>query len=201
MLFDKILYIVHTNTMLPIKKLLKRLSGRERGFTLIEMLVVIAIISILIGIGINTFTIAQQKARDVRRKADLRSIQVALELYKQDTGVYPVLSAANCSGGNGYHYADVVLGCAALSPSFSSYLPSIPKDPLGNSCPSGWFYQDTSCHGYFYASPISGCGYILAVSLENKNDPDGNKALSCGWGVPQVANAVQNGVSYYSVGN
>lgn len=172
----------------------------QKGFTLIEMLVVIAIISILIGIGINTFTIAQKKARDVKRKADLRSIQVALELYKQDKGVYPPMT---CTGNtSAYQLAETVFGCTA---DFSSYLPSVPKDPTGNLCPSGWFYQSTSCRGYFYTSNpsyTSGCGYILAVSLENNNDPDGNKVLACGWGGPQVAdaNSATYNVKFYSVG-
>lgn len=62
------------------------------------MLVVIAIISILIGIGVNTFTIAQKKARDTKRKADLANIQKALIAYGIDhNGSYCPGAAATCT--------------------------------------------------------------------------------------------------------
>jgi len=60
-----------------------------KGYTLIEMLMVVAIIgvlasSILIGLGS-----ARSKARDARRITDLKSTQTALELYYSKYGVYP----------------------------------------------------------------------------------------------------------------
>ncbi len=61
----------------------------EEGFTLIEMLVVIAIIgllssTILVGLGD-----ARARARDARRIADIRQIQNGLENYYSDNGFYP----------------------------------------------------------------------------------------------------------------
>lgn len=52
---------------------------KRRGFTLIELLVVISIIAILSAVGLSTFTGAQKKARDARRRADIKAIQNALE--------------------------------------------------------------------------------------------------------------------------
>jgi len=52
-----------------------------KGFTLLEMLVVIGIIAIMIGMGTASFSTAQKKARDSKRKTDLRIIQNALEQY------------------------------------------------------------------------------------------------------------------------
>ncbi len=141
--------------MLPFRNL-------QRGFTLIEMLVVIAIISILIGIGINTFTIAQQKARDVRRKADLRSIQTALELYKQDKGDYPT------------GVAPYGLGPIADEPTKSEiapYLPTIPQDPKNTG--SNW---DAGASGgpmyvYYYYKTGVGSSQLLAA-FENIHDAE-----------------------------
>lgn len=48
------------------------------GFTLIELMVVITIISILATMGINTFTTAQKKARDSKRQSDVRQIMSAI---------------------------------------------------------------------------------------------------------------------------
>src|SRR3990167_10302283 len=71
--------------------------GKPSGFTLIELLVVIAIIGILASFAIASFSSAQAKARDSRRKADLDAIVKALELARSDSsgGYSPV-----CDGGN-----------------------------------------------------------------------------------------------------
>ncbi len=64
-------------------------SGRRAGFTLIEMLVVIAIIGLLsstILVGLGT---ARSRARDARRIADIREIQNGLEAYHSENGMYP----------------------------------------------------------------------------------------------------------------
>jgi len=65
-------------------------SKREKGFTLIEILIVVAIIGILSSIvlvGLGSF---RSRGRDARRVADLREVQNALELYYAKTGAYPV---------------------------------------------------------------------------------------------------------------
>ncbi len=67
-------------------------SSRQKGFTLIELLVVIAIIGILAAIGLSALTSARKKARDSRRKSDLREVANALELYYSDNGSYPQVS-------------------------------------------------------------------------------------------------------------
>lgn len=131
----------------------------QKGFTLIEMLVVIAIISILIGIGVNTFTIAQKKARDVRRKADIRSIQTALELYKQDTGVYPP------SVGD-WVKSTTDSWIPGLVP---NYIPKVPRDPSANDT-DPWV-DGGNRYAYGYTSS-DGQKYNLVAQLENRYDPD-----------------------------
>lgn len=139
----------------------------QKGFTLIEMLVVIAIISILIGIGINTFTIAQKKARDVRRKADIRAIQTALELYKQDKGYYP-------STGGYYLESDVTTDyIPGLAP---DYIPSLPQDPKGGDCSKGLWEGKNACYAYLYNPTPDNTpphtGYRLYARLENSEDSE-----------------------------
>lgn len=61
----------------------------NRGFTVVEIVVVVAIISILMGVVIFNAVAGSTRSRDVDRQADLRTMQTAIELYKQRYGMYP----------------------------------------------------------------------------------------------------------------
>lgn len=66
-----------------------------KGFTLVELLVVITIIAILAIIGITAFTGAQKTARDGRRRSDIDSIAKAMETrYNPATGQYVALDVS-----------------------------------------------------------------------------------------------------------
>jgi prepilin-type N-terminal cleavage/methylation domain-containing protein len=70
-------------------------SFKQLGFTLIELMVVVAIIGILMAAGILAFTNAQQNARDSRRRADIDAISKAIEQYYQNNdGSYPTVASA-----------------------------------------------------------------------------------------------------------
>ena len=61
----------------------------KKGFTLVELLVSITIIGILSSIGLSTFTSAQMKSRDAKRKAHLKQVADSFEAYYNDHGQYP----------------------------------------------------------------------------------------------------------------
>lgn len=61
----------------------------EKGFTLIEMMLVVGIIALLSAIIIPRFNDFKSTAETETRNAQLASIRTQLELYKQDTGSYP----------------------------------------------------------------------------------------------------------------
>lgn len=63
------------------------------GFTLIEMLVVVAIVSTLSGIALINFSEAQTKAKVSRAKTDLRSLSAAIESYHVDNNRYPRMAS------------------------------------------------------------------------------------------------------------
>lgn len=65
-----------------------------KGFTLVEMMVVIAIIGILSVVVYASFSQARMQARDKIRQGQLEQLQVAIELYKDKYGRYP---ASGCS--------------------------------------------------------------------------------------------------------
>lgn len=128
------------------------------GFTLIELLVVIAIIGSLAAMFLPNFMAARERARDSARKSDLKQIQKALELYRQDqsptsipaTGAMPAADACWSSGA----------GCSG-----NIYMNKFPGDP--NRVPSSYFYSNNG-----------DVAYTLCACLENKADPDGVSA-SC----------------------
>lgn len=64
--------------------------SRWRGFTLIELLVVISIIGLLSTLAVVSLNNARAKARDARRLSDLKAIQTALEIYRDDNNDYVV---------------------------------------------------------------------------------------------------------------
>lgn len=61
----------------------------NRGFTLLELLVTLAILGLLIIIGFINFNSAKEKSRDVQRMRELNSFSQALDLYHLMYGVYP----------------------------------------------------------------------------------------------------------------
>jgi len=91
--------------------------NEKRGFTLLELLVVISILSILITLGLSSFSTSQKKGRDAKRKSDLKEIQQALEQYYSVCGYqYPLPSGTFFTSIN------------CVSPSLS-IMPTIPSDP------------------------------------------------------------------------
>lgn len=161
--------------MIKVNKLLAR-----KGFTLIELLVVIAIIGILATIIVASFTSAQQRSRDARRKADLDAVKKALELAKADCtgGYYPVMAGA--TGVLRYDALESHLDDADLG-----YIRQVPVDP---SRPVAEDYQYTTldilipptavtptvCLDTATPPTRSLSGYpvfLLRALLENVNDP------------------------------
>jgi len=68
---------------------MKPLSAKPDGFTLVELLVVISIITLLAGLTIAAMGGAQNSAARNRTKAEISSLSVAIESYKIDNGDYP----------------------------------------------------------------------------------------------------------------
>jgi prepilin-type N-terminal cleavage/methylation domain-containing protein len=73
------------------------LHVRERGFTIVELLVTIVIISVLASIGIVAYNAVQTRTNDDVRAADVETIMDALEQYYRKNGDYPANDTMNPS--------------------------------------------------------------------------------------------------------
>ncbi len=74
---------------------LKTLKQQNKGFTIVELLIVIVVIGILALLVITTYAGIQQKARNTKRQTDVAAIQTQLEAFFQTNGYYPNLTDLN----------------------------------------------------------------------------------------------------------
>src|SRR5689334_19295939 len=129
----------------PFRQARRRLRSADKGFTLIELMVVILIIGLLATIVVQNLRSATDKAKRVKAEADIAQIKSGLDRYYLDVGSYPsteqglqsLISAPNVSNSAGRDDASTGWG--------GPYVEKIPEDPWG--------------HAYFYQS--DGDNYVL----------------------------------------
>ena len=117
----------------------------KKGFTLIEMLIVVAIVAILSTFVLVGLGPVQRGARDARRVSDLRQSQTGLELYFNKNGSYPT----GVSGWTGLRDAIVEASVGITASNF-------PNDP-------------TPTKTYVYGS-TDGTSYTIGADLEDSNN-------------------------------
>lgn len=123
---------------------MKRFSSSQ-GFTLIELLVVIAIIGILSTVVLFSLNDARTGARDTRRIADLRQIQLKLESYYSENDQYP---------------ADASAGACDNAEASGGLLEDLGLTGAG----------DPGSTTYGYGADGTGQSYVLRATLENSSN-------------------------------
>lgn len=122
----------------------------KKGFTLVEILVVVTIISILASIAAVSYSRFIKQSRDARRKTDIEQIRAAIELYRNFNNVYPTSGASQ----------GMAFGSGEISDSSATkYMSKIPDDPAYNSA-------DASTSTYYYSSTGTFQDYTLCAYLE-----------------------------------
>ena len=163
------------------------IGKKKNSFTLIELVVVMAIIGILSVVGVYSYNSIMKNARDAKRKNDLKEIQVALENYKVAHGTYPRNDPAESGGA-----ANAICGWDVSEKGnfinvllTEGFLKQQPKDPSPQdetycSPPEKWGYRY-----YRYRDVdvgISDCGryhYIIAAHMENDGNANVDQVPQC----------------------
>ncbi len=128
----------------------------RRGFTLVEILIVIAIIATLASVALVGLGPVQRNGRDTRRISDLRQVQNGVELYYAKCGYYPggAQAGTDCTG------FSAISGWSSLQGALTGSnlgVSKVPDDPRQGAA-------------YMYGS-TSGSSYVLGATLENANAP------------------------------
>ena len=139
----------------------------NKAFTLVELLVVIAVISMITAFLFPNFMGVRQRARDATRKQDVTQLQKALELYKLDQSPqkYPTTGAffsADCK--KCFSVTGTPDNCATDE---NIYMRKVPCDPNSVTTPTPYIYAQ-----------VDDLSYTLTACLENPEDPDKDASLN-----------------------
>ncbi len=151
---------------------------RKRGFTIVELLIVIVVIAVLAAITVTAFRGIQGRARDSKRAADAKSIVKSLEAHRAVNGIFP--QETPTSGAGSYEQSTDTAG-TFMEYLKGTYFSETPVDPI----------NDASHYYRYYVYPLSsltsyGCStdkgelmVFYAVGFETGNAPKGDGPLVC----------------------
>lgn len=123
---------------------------QNSGFTLIELVVVIALVLLLSTLAVIALGSAREKARDAKRLSDVKQVQAVLELYFANASAYPESAEpiplgrgnARCLDATGFH-------ATCTDP----YMQPIPADPKETA---NYLYQSGDEAGYTITATLEG---------------------------------------------
>lgn len=127
-----------------MKKLYRILNREEKGFTLVELLIVVIILAVLSGIAIPSYMTLRNRARRSATENEMKNIATALELYHADNEEYPATGMAAL--------VDALQGTA--EDTLGPYMANV---PLTDAWGEDYTYTlDTPLGGYTLASGTTG---------------------------------------------
>jgi general secretion pathway protein G len=135
----------------------------ERGFTFIEIMVVVAILAILAALVVPRIMGRTDDAKRTAAKVQIRNIEGALQLYKLDNGVYP-----STEQGLKALVEKPSIGVVPKKWKLGGYLPKLPEDPWLNP--------------YKYRSPSQKGDYeIISLGTDGEVGGEGINADITNW--------------------
>lgn len=159
---------------------------KREGFTLVELLIVVAIIAIVTGIAVPNVMSARIRARISGAKSEMGSIAIVLEDYKMDSGGYPlqydnnydrIATGMPLTGGTAQGLGKLIYPTS--SDSTPVYLSTIPEDPFNNNDKPGGYYS--------YFTSGNECWALVSWGPDKNNDVAS---------YADAKTAVENGTTY-----
>ncbi len=150
------------------------LKQAQKGFTIIELLIVIAIIGILAGLVLNNFQGAQAKARDTQRRTDINNMHAKLEEFFNENSSYPLsfvqADLAGIDEGALTDTDDVTIDATSATANTK------PADPYTAAKPDSTTTSQYAYAAYECTGAVAGtdtCAkYVLYTWLERPDDPN-----------------------------
>ncbi len=150
----------------------------KKGFTLLELTVVIAILGVLSALITGNFITSLKKGRDARRKADLEQIQRALEMYYEDKKTYPTFS---------FPFGNKLCETETCASGEKVYMQKVPNDPSGFSYgynSDGTYYRLYAClENNQQILPYQSQNYSGVITCNNNCKTQNGNLIPCIWGI------------------
>jgi prepilin-type N-terminal cleavage/methylation domain-containing protein len=153
------------------------LKKRDKGFTIVELLIVIVVIGILALLVITTYSGIQAKARNAKRESDIKALQTQIEAFFSQNGYYPSNTDMNSQAWLATNMKSLDQE-ALIDPSSATNSKTLATAPAakvysyavtdsnGNSCEA----QDTNCAKYTltatYEGTVNGSSTYSASNLD-----------------------------------
>lgn len=157
---------------------LKKRNLNNKGFTIVELLIVIVVIGILALLVITTYSGIQAKARNSKRASDVKSLQTQVEAYFSQNGFYPSRTDLNSSAWLSTNMKSLDQNALidpsnptqsktlVASPVAKSYSYAVTQSDGSTSCES----DDTGCAKYTltatYEGTLNGSSTAVAQNLD-----------------------------------
>lgn len=144
---------------------MKRMLKEDRGFTLIEIMVVLIIIGLLAGIVVPKLMGRTEEAKRTKTMVQIKNLQSALDLYKLDSGNYP-----STEQGLQALVEKPAIGEIPKNWKEGGYIDKIPKDPWSSN--------------YVYISPgVHGDYDLYSYGADGEEGGDGKNADIQSWNI------------------
>ena len=137
-------------------------NNHEKGFTIVELLIVIVVIAILAAITIVAYNGIQERTKTSLVENDLRSASTKLETYRVDNGTYP----ASLSDLSGYKPSSGV-SVQYTQSSDTEYCMTANAGAIVRHIDQGGTIQTGACSGHSDTGPVSVSTYATASGISN----------------------------------